>query len=137
MAIESTPSITSNATAALDLNQLLAVLLTELTHQDPFKPVENKDFMAQIAQFASLDTQQQLNQNILQMLTLQALTQSVGLVGKNVSAITSAGVTINGKVVAVTLTDGVPRMTIESNGEPVPNISLGQIQTIRPEVSNP
>jgi flagellar basal-body rod modification protein FlgD len=66
----------ANATAGLKLDDLLRVLLTELTHQDPFKPVDNKDFMAQIAQFASLDSSRQLNDNLVQLLSVQALNQS-------------------------------------------------------------
>jgi flagellar basal-body rod modification protein FlgD len=131
MAINPTSGITANATSALRLEDLLQVLLTELTHQNPFKPVENKDFMAQIAQFASLDTTQQLNQNILQLLALQALNQSVGLVGKEISAITDGGTTINGRVIAVTLTDGAPRLTIDSGGVITPGIAIGQLQTVR------
>jgi flagellar basal-body rod modification protein FlgD len=131
MAINPTSGITASATSALRLEDLLQVLLTELTHQNPFKPVENKDFMAQIAQFASLDTTQQLNQNILQLLALQALNQSVGLVGKEISAITDGGATINGRVIAVTLTDGAPRLTIDSGGVITPGIAIGQLQTVR------
>lgn len=134
MAIDPT-SITANATASLRLDDLLQVLLTELTHQDPFKPVDNKDFMSQIAQFASLDTTQQLNQNIVQLLAVQALNQSVGLIGKNVSALNDSGTTINGKVIAVTLTDGAPRLTIKSNGadgQVFANIPIGALQTVLP-----
>jgi flagellar basal-body rod modification protein FlgD len=119
--------------SGLNLNDLLQVLLTELTHQDPFKPVDNKDFMAQIAQFASLDSTQQLNQNVSQLLSLQALSQSVGLIGRTVSA-TSGGETITGRVTALTLTDGIPRLTVTSNGDGrvFPNITIGDLQTVRP-----
>lgn len=128
-AIPSIPSIPS-AAAGLKLEDLLQVLLTELTHQNPLKPVENKDFMAQIAQFASLDSSQRLNQNIEQLLLVQAINQSVGLMGRNVSALVD-GSTINGKVIAISLANGVPRLTIESNGVNVPNIAIGQLDTIR------
>jgi flagellar basal-body rod modification protein FlgD len=117
--------------ASLSLDDLLQVLLTELTHQDPFKPVENKDFMAQIAQFAALDTSQQLNQNIVQLLALQALNQSVGLIGRTVSAATDTG-TIAGKVTAITLKDGAPRLTITTSNGVVPDVAIGQLLTIQP-----
>ena len=78
MATSTIGSVGASTAARLSMEDLLHVLLTELTHQDPLKPVENKDFMAQIAQLSSLDASQRLNQNLEQLLTLQSLNQSVG-----------------------------------------------------------
>jgi len=130
-AISPSPSIQS-AAAGLKLDDLLHVLLTELTNQDPLKPVDNKDFIAQIAQFASLDSSQQLNQNVQQLLTLQAISQTVGLIGKTVSATTDTGAVINGQVTALSLTSGVPRMDITTgDGVVHTGIAIGQLQTVR------
>lgn len=121
----------ATATSSLKLDDLLKVLLTELTHQNPFKPVDNKDFMGQIAQFASLDSSQRLNQNIEQLLALQAINQSVGLIGKKVSATLDSG-TVDGTVIAMTLSNGLPRLTIrDGNGTNFPNVAIGQLETIR------
>jgi flagellar basal-body rod modification protein FlgD len=122
-----------DATAGLKLDDLLQVLLTELTHQDPFKPVDNKDFMAQIAQFASLDSSRQLNDNLVQLLTVQALNQSVGLIGRTVSADTGGGQIVNGIVQAVDLQTGAPRVAIQdpATGQVIANVTLGQLTTIR------
>jgi flagellar basal-body rod modification protein FlgD len=130
-AINPASSIAS-AAQSLQLNDLLSVLVTELTHQDPFKPVDNKDFMAQIAQFAALDTTQQLNQNMAQLVALQALNQSVGLIGRTVSARLTDGTPIDGTVIALSLASGVPSLTIKTAaGTTFPNITLGQLGTVR------
>ncbi len=39
----------------------LKLMVTQLTHQDPFKPMENGDFLAQIAQFSSVSGLDKLN----------------------------------------------------------------------------
>lgn len=122
----------ANAASSLRLDDLLRVLLTELTHQNPFKPVENKDFMSQIAQFASLDSSQRLNQSIDQLLTLQAMSQSVGLIGRRVSARLDNGTTINGVVDMLELINGLPRLTIDSNGTLIRNVAIGQLLTVSP-----
>lgn len=125
-------SSTTSATNNLQLEDLLRVLLTELTHQDPFKPVDNKDFMAQIAQFASLDASRQLNDNVVQLLALQALNQSVGLIGKSVTATTATG-TFRGRVSAITLADGAPRLTLtDTAGQSLTNVAIGQLTNIQP-----
>jgi len=130
-AIGPTSGIAASATQNLKLDDLLQVLLTELTHQNPFKPVDNKDFMAQIAQFASLETSQQLSQNIEQLVALQAMNQSVGLIGKEVTATTDTG-TERGKVTALSLANGLPRLTILTPDQrQVVGIAIGQLQLVQ------
>ena len=89
--------------------------------------------MAQIAQFASLDSTQQLNQNVSHLLALQALNQSVGLIGRRVTA-SSGGQTISGHVTAVSLTNGAPRLTVtrDSDQAVFPNIAIGDLQAVLP-----
>jgi flagellar basal-body rod modification protein FlgD len=125
------PTSLADAAQSLSLNDLLNVLLTELSNQDPLKPVDNKDFIAQIAQFSSLDVTQQLNQNMQQLLTVQAISQSVGLFGRTVSATLSTGTVINGQVIALDLQNGVPRMTVRTSSGDIPGIAIGQLTTVR------
>jgi len=129
-AIAPASSAINSAASTLKLDDLLKVLLTELTNQDPLKPVDNKDFMAQIAQFASLDSSQQLNSNIQGLVSLQSVNQSVGLLGREVTAITDTG-EVTGKVTAISLSGSVPTMTITpSGGASVVGVTLGQLKNI-------
>jgi len=129
--IDATSALGSTASAKLSMEDLLRVMLTELTFQDPLKPVENKDFMAQIAQFSSLDATQRLNQNLEQLLALQSVNQSIGLLGKTVSATTDTG-SITGQVVALSLQSGQPQLTVATtDGRTVAGIAIGQLETIR------
>ncbi len=118
------------ASASLSMEDLLKVMLTELTQQDPMKPVENKDFMAQIAQFSSLDASRQLNSSIEHLLKLQSLSQSVGLLGKTVDAQTATGF-VTGQVSALTTSGTEPQLTLQTASGLVPGITIGQIQNVR------
>lgn len=130
-AINSSSIDSATKAAGLSMDDLLRILMTELTYQDPLKPVENKDFLAQMAQFSSLDTSRQLNENIERLLSLQSLNQSVGLLGKTVDATVSTG-TVSGQVTALTMVAGEPQITVKSaNGEVFAGITLAQVQTIR------
>lgn len=130
--MEIAPTSSLNAAASgLKLEDLLRVLLTELTHQNPLKPVENKDFMAQIAQFASLDSSQRLNANISDLLLVQAMNQSVGLIGKSVTVALDSG-EVTGTVIAMSLTDGAPRLSLrDESGNNFTDVSIGQIRLVR------
>ncbi len=118
--------------AGLSMDDLLKLLMTELSYQDPLKPVDNKDFLTQMAQFTSLDTTRQLNDNITQLLSTQSLNQSVGLLGKTVDAQTDSNGVVSGLVTALQLVSGTPEITIKtSGGEVITGIQIGQLQTIR------
>lgn len=50
-------------------DQFLNILMTQLTHQDPMNPLEDKDFIAQMAQFSSLEQLTNLNTTMEKLTT--------------------------------------------------------------------
>lgn len=131
-AVDSATLAQTTKTAGLSMDDLLKLLMTELSYQDPLKPVDNKDFLTQMAQFTSLDTTRQLNDNIQKLLTSQSLNQSVGLLGKTVDANTDNNGLVSGQVTALQLVSGDPEITIKtSTGETIAGIKISQLQTIR------
>lgn len=49
-------------------DQFLHILLTQLANQNPLDPLQDKDFIAQMAQFSSLESMQSLNKNFESMM---------------------------------------------------------------------
>jgi flagellar basal-body rod modification protein FlgD len=129
-AISSSPTATAQ-TSTLGLQDFLKILLTQLTTQDPMKPMDNKDFMAQIAQFTTLEQTQQLNDKTATLITNQAALQSVGLIGRTVDFSTNGG-SLTGVVAALSLAGNSPQLTIQTTtGSTVNNVSLSQLTAIR------
>ncbi|WP_426303930.1 flagellar hook assembly protein FlgD [Acidovorax facilis] len=125
-------SAASNLQATnLNMEDFIKILLTQLTYQDPLKPMDNQEFMAQMAQFTTLEQTRQLNDKIETLISNQSALQSVGLIGKTADISTSAG-NISGTVVAISLSGDSPTISLKKpDGTILTNISLGQLVAVR------
>ena len=97
----------------IGMQDFLKILLTQLTFQDPLKPMDNQQFMAQMAQFTALEQTQQLNRRIDVLLSTQASLQSVGLIGRTVDVVRDGG-TLTGTVKALSLAGETPQLTVQT-----------------------
>ncbi|MEK5058728.1 flagellar hook capping FlgD N-terminal domain-containing protein [Paenibacillus shunpengii] len=71
------------STQEMGKDQFLKILITQLQNQNPMQPMEDKEFIAQMAQFTSVE---QLTNISGQLESLaQSLGAASGLIGKNVS----------------------------------------------------
>ena len=122
---------TATAASGIGLQDFLKILITQLSFQDPLKPMDNQAFMAQMAQFTALEQAQQLNSKMDALLTTQASLQSVGLIGRTVD-VTTATATLSGMVVALSLAGAQPSISVRAaDGSVTTGISLNQIATVR------
>jgi len=124
---------TTTQTPSLGLQDFLNVLMTQLTYQDPLKPMDNETFMAQLAQFTSLGQSQQINENVAALLSTQASLQSVGLLGRTVTISTGTG-NVQGTVTALSLTGDTPTMTVTESasggGQALTGITMSQLVSV-------
>jgi len=134
MTISAANSVASGAGSQvnnLNMQDFLKVLLTQLTYQDPLKPMDNQQFMAQVAQFTALGQTQQMNSNIETLVSNQASLQSVGLIGRTVDITTKSG-TVTGTVSALSLSGNSPQLTVKAgSGATLTNIDLSQVIAVR------
>ncbi|HVZ46117.1 MAG TPA: flagellar hook capping FlgD N-terminal domain-containing protein [Ramlibacter sp.] len=115
----------------MGMEDFLKILLTQLTYQDPLKPMDNEQFMAQVAQFTALEQSQQVNDKMSLLVANQAALQSVGLLGRTVDLATSAG-SLTGTVTALSLAGDSPSLTVTtSSGAALAGVTLDQISSVR------
>ena len=117
--------------SSIGMQDFLNILLTQLTYQDPLKPMDNQEFMAQMAQFTTLGQTQELNTKIDALLSTQASMQSIGLIGRSVQVTTDAG-TQSGTVTSLSWAGDTPQLSITtSSGAVLSSVSLSQVTVIR------
>jgi flagellar basal-body rod modification protein FlgD len=110
-------SAPANNATDLGLNTFLKLMVTQLNNQDPFKPMENGEFLGQIAQFGSVTGLEKLNQNFESLaasITSGQALQAGSLVGREVLAPVDAGYLGTGGALRgqVSLEQSSPQVTV-------------------------
>ena len=120
----------------LDKNAFLKLLITQLENQDPLDPQDNSEFVAEMAQFSSLEQMTNMNDSLGKINTLVSnmdtsllVGQLSGMIGKGVEwdemiqttdekgepVITTES--LSGVITGVSVTDGATKVIVESEGK--------------------
>lgn len=108
----------------LGKDQFLQILVTQLRNQDPMQPLQDKEFIAQMAQFSSLEQMMNMASEV------SALRQSAGmvaaLIGKTVSWLdttdTGTVVSNSGVVDSIVWRDGLQYAKVQNIEVPIDEI---------------
>ncbi|MDX8457469.1 flagellar hook assembly protein FlgD [Mesorhizobium humile] len=85
---------------AVDYQSFLKLLIAEMKNQDPTKPMDSTQYVAQLATFSQVEQSVQTNTKLDQIMSSSALSQADAIIGRN---ITSADGKTSGTVASVTL----------------------------------
>lgn len=107
----------------MDKDAFLNLLVTELQYQDPLDPVDNKSFIAELANFSALEQMTNLNDSFellgdlqLSLLNNSITTQAASLIGKEVTVQVEVDDEIKGYtgvVSGIFFEEGVPSIIID------------------------
>jgi len=127
------PTVDNSKKSDLGQGDFLKLMVTQLNNQDPMEPMENGDFLGQIAQFSTVngigDLQKSFSEFASSISNDQAL-QAANLVGRQVSVPLPAGVLAEGGSIAgeLTLPASSPDVSIritDQSGQIVKTLPLG------------
>lgn len=82
-------TVATGASEELGKNQFLELMVAQFTHQDPLEPAKDEAFIAQLAQFSSLEGIQNLNISVESMASAMrssTTVQAAALIGRSVLA---------------------------------------------------
>jgi flagellar basal-body rod modification protein FlgD len=122
-----TQAAKSGANSAMGKDQFLKLFVAQLQHQDPMNPMQDSDFMGQMASFSTLEQVTNLASANATIATSLSLDHSVGLIGRTVTWTDEAKVAHTGQVEKVNQDkDGKPVLTV-SGTEGVDPSTITQI----------
>ncbi|WP_136616761.1 MULTISPECIES: flagellar hook assembly protein FlgD [Mesorhizobium] len=90
----------STSKTAVDYQSFLKLLIAEMKNQDPTKPMDSTQYVAQLATFSQVEQSVQTNTKLDQIMQSSALSQADALIGRS---ITSADGKTTGTVASVRL----------------------------------
>lgn len=136
MPVEAISNATSSAApqaSALSQQDFIKLFLTELQYQDPTEPINNREFLAQMAQFTNLEQTRQISDGIGNLSFMSSTAQSVSLLGTTVSMVADGSASAqDGVVSAVNFTSTGPMLDItKADGTVVSNIKLSQVARVK------
>jgi flagellar basal-body rod modification protein FlgD len=102
--VEDLPKKVDNGSLGKD--QFLKLFVAQLQHQDPMNPMNDNEFMAQMASFSTLE-------QVTNMATANERSSTIGLIGRTVTYTDKNNVTHTGTVEKVTTKDGKPLLTVD------------------------
>lgn len=97
----------------LGQEDFLKLITVQLAKQDPMKPMEDTAFIAQMAQFTSLEQTNQLAKEFAALRASSELSSAGGLIGRQVTVLDQNNEPVTGVVTAVDNTSSAPRLVID------------------------
>jgi flagellar basal-body rod modification protein FlgD len=98
----------------LGQDAFLELLVAQLQNQNPLEPINNFDFISQIAQFSTLEQITSLNEALSGFAEFAALGQLASMIGKEATIFdANAGISVTGTITAVTFDGGAPQVIVD------------------------
>lgn len=116
---------------SIDQEDFIKLFLAQLQFQDPLEPVDNREFLAQLAQFTSLEQSRQTSENTNELLAMNATSQALGLIGRSVD-VQGQAIPLTGTVTAVEFTANGPTLSVtDANKQVTTGIRLSQVTLVK------
>jgi flagellar basal-body rod modification protein FlgD len=103
----------------LGKQEFLQLLVTQLKNQDPLDPLNDREFISQMAQLSTLESTNGLAAQVTEMVAGQQRNQALQMVGHDVEYAGSSGDLVRGRVTGVSLDAGVPVLLVGDDKVPV------------------
>lgn len=133
-----TSSATTSAGATLDKNAFLQLLAKQMQYQDPLSPQDNTAYVAQLAQYSTLEQMTNMNESMTKLSSVVGnIDQSVlvgqmsGMIGQTIQWTDDNKKTYSGKVLGVSISNNAPSIVAQAAGAKTSvSVPVGQITLV-------
>ncbi len=116
----------------LGKDEFLQLLVTQMKNQDPMNPMDNKEMIAQLAQFSALEQMQNVGTQLETLRQETGLAGGLGLTGQAVTAELNDGSSVTGIVDRVLWKDG--KLILQINDEEYSTTDIVSLARVTEEV---
>jgi flagellar basal-body rod modification protein FlgD len=102
---DTTNTAAGNAFSALNSEQFVKIIFTELQQQDPLQPSDSKDLLAQLSSLRSIQSDMELSNRMSSLVTQNQLSAASNLIGKYISGIDDQFRRVEGQVASISRTN--------------------------------
>lgn len=107
----------------LGKDDFLKLLVTQLRYQDPLKPMEDREYIAQLAQFSSLE--QMMNVGLA-----ANLNYGMSTLGRTVTATDANSNPVKGLATSVRMVDGKPMVKVKVDDDEFVEVELSKVTQV-------
>lgn len=119
----------TTGSSVLGKDQFLKILITQLQNQDPMQPMQDKEFIAQMAQFTSVEQLMNISTQLTAM--NQSLGSVSGLIGKDITWMdTETKLPKTGNVESIVVSNGIQYAVVGKDRIALTDITQIQNPTI-------
>jgi flagellar basal-body rod modification protein FlgD len=126
-----TPTTTSSSSAqgtnGMGKDTFMKLLVAQMANQNPMEPTDDKEMIAQMTQFSTLEQITNMATESSKSATASQMSQAVNLLGRTVTYLDGDGNKQTGTVDQVSMVNGAPNLTIGGKD----GITTSQITQVR------
>jgi len=120
-------SSSTQATNGMGKDTFMKLLVAQMSNQNPMEPTDDKEMIAQMTQFSTLEQITNMATESTKSATASQMSQAVNLLGRTVTYLDTDGNKQTGTVDQVSMVNGAPNLTVGGND----GITTSQITQVR------
>lgn len=120
------PTAAAASSTQIDRDMFLKLMVTQLKNQDPMNPTDSAEFLAQTAQFTSLEKLEEVATQSAQAYSAQMAFGASSLVGRTVTYTDADGTEVSGTVSSVRFGPTGPMLGVDDV-----EVALGQVTAVQ------